>query len=98
MVNELSENLRQNEIHNIGATSNIGYVKYGGWIGKKKLLNNSNADIFSLLLQQANCSYNSVFELSINYNHSVSKCIHTDMLMQILVVRINFSVLKFIPS
>ena len=51
VVNELSEYLRQNEIRNKGTTSNIGYVKYGGWIEKKKLMNNSNTDIFSLFLQ-----------------------------------------------
>jgi hypothetical protein len=34
VANELSEYLRQNEIHNKGTTSIIGYVKYGGWNGK----------------------------------------------------------------
>jgi hypothetical protein len=35
VVNELSEYLRQNGIHNKGTTSNIGYVKYSGWNRKK---------------------------------------------------------------
>jgi hypothetical protein len=35
VVNELSEYLRQNEIHNTRTTSNIGYIKYGDWNEKK---------------------------------------------------------------
>jgi hypothetical protein len=47
VVNQLSEYLRQNEIHNKGTNSNIGYENMMVGIDKN-LMNNSDTDIFSL--------------------------------------------------
>ena len=47
VVNQLSEYLRQNEIHNKGTKSNIGYENMMVGIDKN-LMNNSDTDILSL--------------------------------------------------